>query len=152
EQTTTAHMPILPSRSPDFIIRSSDGVDFHLHREILKYGSAFFDGMFSASGGDGQGDPKRDGRPVLVLPEPEAVLYRLFSLAYPPQPETLKQFFGFVDLLDGFASLVKMLDDDVLIAVAPHRVFAIARLIRLPDIARNAAIETLKHPSHLAAP
>ncbi|KAJ7016603.1 hypothetical protein C8F04DRAFT_981170 [Mycena alexandri] len=71
---------------PNFIIRSSDGVDFHLHKEILKFGSACFDGMFSVAGDqDTQSNTKHDGKPVLVLPEPEAVLYRLFSLAYPPQ-------------------------------------------------------------------
>ncbi|KAJ7702071.1 hypothetical protein B0H16DRAFT_1902507 [Mycena metata] len=136
---------------PDFIIRSSDGVDFHLHKDILKFGSACFDGMFSVSGGgDEQGDPKRDGKPVLVLPEPEAVLYRLFCLAYPPRPESLKHFFITYQFLGVQALLVKMLDNDPLIAVAPHRVFAIARLIGVSAVARKAAIKTLKHPLHLA--
>jgi hypothetical protein len=59
------------SNPPDFILRSSDGVDFHVHREILKFASDCFDGMFSVAGGDG--DPTallRDGKPILVLPEP----------------------------------------------------------------------------------
>ncbi|KAJ7120084.1 hypothetical protein C8R44DRAFT_787594 [Mycena epipterygia] len=45
----------------DFILRSSDGVDFHVHREA-------------------SGDPnqlERDGKSILVLPEYNTVLHKL---------------------------------------------------------------------------
>ncbi|KAF7334708.1 BTB domain-containing protein [Mycena venus] len=67
----------------DFILRSSDGVDFHVHREILKFSSDFYDDMFAIPGGDG--DPnglRRDGNPVLLMPEPEVVLLRLTSVRF----------------------------------------------------------------------
>ncbi|KAJ7907057.1 hypothetical protein B0H13DRAFT_2503901 [Mycena leptocephala] len=92
------------SHPPDFILRSSDGVDFHVHREILKFTSDCFDGIFSVASGDG--DPTallRDGKPILVLPEPESVLYRLLCLAYPvrsPEQYTLG-----VEDLDGLLAV-----------------------------------------------
>ncbi|KAJ6589708.1 hypothetical protein B0H19DRAFT_1014770 [Mycena capillaripes] len=154
----------------DFILRSCDGVDFHVHREILKFASDCFDGMFSFPGGDG--DTKalfRDGKPILVLPESESVLYRLLCLAYPAyalEPYTL----GAADL-DGLVAarqaahkyqfirvqrlLECMLYNPSLIHTQPHRVFAIARLWDLPDLARKAALSTLKYavyPSPSAFP
>ncbi|KAJ7612948.1 hypothetical protein DFH06DRAFT_1015060, partial [Mycena polygramma] len=80
------HDPGNDSHPPDFILRSSDGYDFHVHRDILKFASDCFDGMFSIpGGGNDPSAPFRDGKPVLILLQPKWVLYRLFSLAYPAQ-------------------------------------------------------------------
>ncbi|KAJ7192667.1 hypothetical protein GGX14DRAFT_479829 [Mycena pura] len=148
-------------RTPsDFIIRSHDGVEFHLHKDILKMVSHCFDGMFSVPGGDGNPcELERDGKPVVVLPEPASVLSRLLSLAYPalsPGRYTLKE----ADL-DGVVALhaaankyqfihvqcllERMLENSSLLESHPHRVFAIARLRDLPDLARKAALSTLEY-------
>ncbi|KAF7334718.1 BTB domain-containing protein [Mycena venus] len=59
--------------SPDFVLKSNDGVDFYLHREILKYASRCFD-MFAMPTGDNvPSDFQRDGKPVVVLNEPQSV-------------------------------------------------------------------------------
>ncbi|KAJ7149726.1 hypothetical protein C8R46DRAFT_1125893 [Mycena filopes] len=145
------------AHAPDFIIRSSDGVDFHLHRDILKFASVCFDGMLASP--PGEDDLERDGKPVVVVPEEESVLYRLFSLAYPPlSPSDLT--LGTEDLDDVVAVhraahkyqfmrvlqfLAAMLDNPSLIDAAPHRLFAIGRLCDLPTVARKAALSTLKH-------
>ncbi|KAJ7429315.1 hypothetical protein B0H11DRAFT_1768608 [Mycena galericulata] len=146
----------LPS---DFILRSCDGVDFHLHKDMLKLVSGCFSGMFSLPGGDGNPCPsERDGKPVVALPEPESVLHRLLSLAYPPQFPELYTL-GESDL-DGVVALheaahkyqfiqvhrllERMLENPALIDAHPHRLFAIARLRDVPELARKAALSTLK--------
>ncbi|KAJ7128314.1 hypothetical protein C8R44DRAFT_777779, partial [Mycena epipterygia] len=48
-------------RPSDFILRSSDGVDFHVHREAS----------------DDPNELERDGKSILVLPECNAVLHKL---------------------------------------------------------------------------
>ncbi|KAJ7659019.1 hypothetical protein DFH06DRAFT_1044245 [Mycena polygramma] len=145
--------------SPDFILRSSDAFDFHVHKDILKFVSDCFDGMFAIPGGDG--DPKavrRHGLPVLALPEPKAVLYRLLCLAYPAESVTNYTLRNSTDL-DGITSVYKaaqkygflrvqrllqqMLNNQELIDAQPHRLFAIARLCGLPDVVRKAALATL---------
>jgi hypothetical protein len=117
--------------------------------------------MFSVAGSDG--DPTallRDGKPILVLPEPESVLYRLLCPAYPARsPE---QYTLGVEDLDGLVAvheaahkyqficvqrlIERMLDNPTLIDAQPHRLFVIARLCDLPNLARKAALSTLKCP------
>ncbi|KAJ7277258.1 hypothetical protein C8J57DRAFT_1176729 [Mycena rebaudengoi] len=93
----------------DFILRSCNGVDFHVHKDMLKLVSGCFEGMFSLPGGDGNPCPlARDGKPVVAFPEPDSLLYRLLSFAYPaqsPEPYTL----GESDL-DGVVALHKAAD------------------------------------------
>ncbi|KAJ7181376.1 hypothetical protein C8R43DRAFT_869538 [Mycena crocata] len=149
--------------APDFIIRSGDKVDFHVHREYLKLVSVFFRNLLDAERAAVH-ELERDGKPVVVLEEPHVVLYRLLVLAYPPQSlehlsltaqnlDTIwavheaanKYLFGraeelIVDLLN------KMLDAPSLVDAQPHRIFAIARARGLPELARKAALHTLKHP------
>ncbi|KAJ7910974.1 hypothetical protein B0H13DRAFT_1876156 [Mycena leptocephala] len=150
------------SRPSDFILRSSDGVDFHVHREILKFSSDFFDDMFAIPG-PGDGDPnglRRDGKPVLLIPEPEVVLLRLLRLAYPG--ETVVHYALDQEDLDNFVSVYKaarkyqffrvqrmlkeMLDKSALLDSQPHRLFVIARLCDLRELSQKAALSTLKYP------
>ncbi|KAJ7278349.1 hypothetical protein C8J57DRAFT_1176266 [Mycena rebaudengoi] len=145
----------------NFVLRSSDGVDFHVHRDILKFASDCFDGMFAIPGGDCDPDGlRRDGKPVLVLPEPEAVLFQLLCLAYPA--DTLAPYTFEQPDLDIFAAvyrgaqkyqflrvqriLKQMLDHSALINKHPHRFFAFARLCDLPELSRKAALLTLQSP------
>ncbi|KAJ7757390.1 hypothetical protein DFH07DRAFT_819483 [Mycena maculata] len=155
------------SPAPDFIIRSGDAVDFHVHKTILSFASPFFNHMFSGagnSGGMGEGgksvDLQRDGKIVVVLPESSAVLYRLLCLAYPAH--SLVHYSLDAHNLDGVWEVHKsankylfidvqnlvenMLESPSLLDAHPHRVFAIARLCDLHDIARKAALSTLKSP------
>jgi hypothetical protein len=142
----------------DVILRSCNGVDFHFHKEILKLVSGCFEGMFSLPGSDDNPCPlARDGKPIVALPEPELVLYRPFSFAYPAQssdPYTL----GESDL-DGVVALheaahkyqfihvqrllERMLENPALIDAHPHRLFAISRLCDIPQLARKAALSSL---------
>jgi hypothetical protein len=146
---------------PDFILRSCDGIDFHVHKDILKFASDFFNGMFAMPVGDG--DPsamRRDGKPVLVLPEPEEVLLSLLLLAYPARSlghYTIERLGIFVAVHEAackyqFTSVQLVLKemvnnlDSCLIDAQPYRAFAIARLYDLPHLARKAALSALKEP------
>ncbi|KAF7348817.1 BTB domain-containing protein [Mycena venus] len=141
----------------DFILRSSDGVDFHVHKDILKFVSDCFDGMLTIPQGDGDPtDLRRDDKPVLVMPESKAI-YRLLCLAYPAHAVshyTLQSadLDGIVDVYKAAHKyqftrvqdlLNQMLSNAALVDGQPHRVFAIATLCDLPGLVREAAISVL---------
>ncbi|KAJ7442397.1 hypothetical protein B0H11DRAFT_2094482 [Mycena galericulata] len=156
--------------APDFILRSSDGVDFHVHKEMLKLVSGFFDGMFRLP--TGNADPNelwRDGIPVLAMSEPECVLHGLLRLAYPAQSVgqyalEVHDFRNIVDVHEAayklqFVGVQRLMNqlflDPVFLDAHPHRLFAIARLRDLPELARAAALHTLKSavgPPHRTFP
>ncbi|KAJ7877242.1 hypothetical protein B0H14DRAFT_2713065 [Mycena olivaceomarginata] len=158
------------SRHSDFILRSTDGVDFHVHCDILKFSSDFFHDMFAIPG-PGDGDPnglRRDGKPVLLMPELEATLLRLLRLAYPGY--TVAHYTLKHDDLDHCVSVFKaaekyqflrvqcmleeMLDnfDIAIIDSQPHRVFAVARLCNRLELSRKAAFSSLNSPLFESAP
>ncbi|KAJ7757373.1 hypothetical protein DFH07DRAFT_1025416 [Mycena maculata] len=115
---------------------------------------------------NGADDPSRDGKPVLSLPETNTVLIKLLTLAYPAQSARsfaigLADLDIFVDIYQaahkyqfGFVQwlLAEMLESPVLLDAHPHRLFAIARVCGLPDLARKAALRTLASPIIPAPP
>ncbi|KAJ6561614.1 hypothetical protein B0H19DRAFT_1259281 [Mycena capillaripes] len=132
------------SHPSDFILRSSDGFDFHVHKDILKFASLCFKGMLAFPvDNSGRRDPLRDEKPVLVLPEPKSVLYTLLCLAYP------------VMSLHHYMLSEEDLDDIVAIHQAAHkyqflhpcRMFAIARACGFTALARKAALALLRSPA-----
>ncbi|KAJ7105916.1 hypothetical protein C8R44DRAFT_715268 [Mycena epipterygia] len=148
-------------RLPDFILRSSDDVDFHIHKEVLKFASVVFDDMFTLPAGNGDpSDLSKNGIPILAVPEPSAVLYRLLGLVYPAQTvglytlveSDLNIIFGVHVAADKYQFLCvlrllnQMLETCPLIEVHPHRFFAIARLRGLSNLAQKAALRTLHLP------
>ncbi|KAJ7153081.1 hypothetical protein C8R43DRAFT_1126923 [Mycena crocata] len=149
---------------PDFILQSGDGVDLHVHKDILKHVSVFFSGMLdTVNNSTGHGIVK-DGKPVVILIEPGAVLYRLLCIAYPVQSlehhtltaqnldgiwavhQTANKylFLGVQELIERM--LEKILQNSDLAAAQPQRIFAIARLCHLPDLARKAGLCSLQYP------
>ncbi|KAJ7079928.1 hypothetical protein C8R43DRAFT_1143180 [Mycena crocata] len=142
----------------DFILRCADGADLHVHKDILKFVSVFFKNMFA-----GASDPtamQREGKPILELPEDSTLFYRLLCIAYPGR--SLEHYSLAAQNLDGVWAvhqiankylfigvqelIEKMLANPTLLKSHPHRLFAIARLRELPDLARQAALYTLKSP------
>jgi hypothetical protein len=142
---------------PDLIVRSGDGIDLHVHKAILKFVSIFFRNMLNGAGKPT--DPHREGKPVVILLESCTVLHRLLCLAYPGSAEHYSLtaqnldgvwavheaadkyvFKGVLELLE------KLLNNPILIDAQPHRIYAIARLRSLPELARKAALATLTFP------
>ncbi|KAF8154370.1 hypothetical protein K438DRAFT_1622334, partial [Mycena galopus ATCC 62051] len=152
------------TRPADFILRSGDGVDFHVRKAILTAVSDFFDGLFTLPTGSNHNDPgdlSRDGKAVLALPESAKVLYALLWMAYPrqswaknPLEETdMDGIAGVLAAANKYQFLVverlviKMLDAPALLDAHPYRVFAIAELRALPALARMAVFRTLGSPA-----
>ncbi|KAJ7634348.1 hypothetical protein FB45DRAFT_1141223 [Roridomyces roridus] len=141
----------------DFILRTSDGVDFHVHKQILAFFSSLFSDMFACSSSD---DLQRDGKPVLQLTEPQIIIHRLLCLAYPGRSRqqyicsdvdldhipALHEAAQKYQLVHVERLIVQMLMDDALLAAHPHRLFAIAVLRDIPDLAKKAALRTLNRP------
>lgn len=68
----------------DLILRSSDNIDFHVHRVILTLASPVFEGMFSIP----QPPDMGSGRPVVDVSEDGEALDVLLRVCYPePDPE-----------------------------------------------------------------
>ncbi|KAI9511498.1 hypothetical protein F5148DRAFT_1321161 [Russula earlei] len=75
----------------DLIIRSSDHVDFHVHKGILGIASVVFEDMFNAPG-PSPGEQGRNTR-IINLVEDSKTLHRLLTAIYPIDcsiPETLE--------------------------------------------------------------
>ncbi|KAJ7079917.1 hypothetical protein C8R43DRAFT_1053027 [Mycena crocata] len=103
-----AHSPDDDMRAADFILRSSDSVDSHVHKDTLRLFSDFFDGMFSLPAGNGGIlDLQKDGKTVLFVPEPAKVLSRLLSFVYPPQSARPYTWEITVDDLEVFLAVQK---------------------------------------------
>ncbi|KAJ7910975.1 hypothetical protein B0H13DRAFT_1615070 [Mycena leptocephala] len=148
------------TRPADFILRSGDGVDFHVRKDMLQVLSDFFQGMFSMPKGSDHDDICRDGKVVLLLPESANVVYALLWIAYPRQawsrnPLAESDIDSIADVhaaANKYQFLIverlvkEMLEGPVLLDAHPHRLFAIARLRGLPVLAQKAALHTLRSP------
>jgi len=66
----------------DFIIRSSDGVDFHVHALLLRLASPIFNDMFALPRTPDI-DETKDGLPIVDLAEDGRTIQILLSSCYP---------------------------------------------------------------------
>nr|GAT57242.1 predicted protein [Mycena chlorophos] len=147
------------TRPSDFILRSSDGVDFHVHKDSLKFASDVFQDMFAVvAPNSAENDAEqlmRDGKPVL----PQRVIYKLLCFAYPARsagqvkvdvndidPDLVDVFraahkYQFVVLeemlkntMNEFAGLPSRAIAD------PYRIFAIGKLLGHRELAKAAIL------------
>ncbi|KAJ7073640.1 hypothetical protein C8F01DRAFT_1271332 [Mycena amicta] len=124
---------------PNIILRSSDNVYFFTHKQMLAFSSHFFSDMFSfpqPTGADA--NPTYNDLDIVSVPETSAGLRTLdgVAVAY----EAAKKY----DIAGSIAHLEGVLRDPRFREQQPYRVFAIACLCGLEDIAKLAARETLK--------
>ncbi|KAJ7753001.1 hypothetical protein B0H16DRAFT_1836191 [Mycena metata] len=137
------------SYPPDIIICSVDGVDLHVHRAIVGHVSLFFGGMFDiANKGDSSLDPDsyRDGKPVVLCDEPLDVLHRLLCIAFPRVTDTPLAAEGLDETVGEPPRKSHRSGNPTVLEAHPHQVYAIAHLRNLSDLARTAALYTLKSP------
>jgi hypothetical protein len=146
---------------PDVILRSSDGVDFHVHKIILQIAAPHCFGAMFTIPSSGDSDIVRDGKKVIPLTEPTKVLQALLSLAYPPT--TVQSFVLTAETLGGFIDvynaadkyqctriqrlLETMLEHPMVLDIYPHRAFVIARICGIERVARRAAFSLATFPS-----
>ena len=139
-----------PFDRPDapFILRSSDAVDFKIHREILSVASPVFEGMFQIP------QPIKDPResatasetlPIIDVPEDSDTLDALFRLIYPTDRRRLATTEEVGKVLS--ASIKYHMDSATSQMVtllkrfsrtSPIRTYAIACKLELEDVARLA--------------
>nr|GAT57240.1 predicted protein [Mycena chlorophos] len=157
----------------DLILRSVDGFDFHVHKDVLQFASSCFKDMFVVSNGDAE-HIVRDGKPVIVLTERMSVLHKLFCYAYPSRSSTQAQVD--INYLDSdfvhiyraadkynFVYVEKMLEDVIhryvqtpfLLCLNPYRLFAIGRILQLPALCKASvlsAVGSVQDPLTLSFP
>ncbi|KAK7053843.1 hypothetical protein R3P38DRAFT_3254339 [Favolaschia claudopus] len=142
---------------PDIILRSSDLVDFHVHKSILSFASTFFKDMFLLPEGP---NVVKDEKAVAPLPERSEVANILLALCYPRSIciDTFLDLDGVDDAYEaadkyqisgGQAVLERLLDEPRFLEKEPHRVFAIACHRGLERQAKAAAMATLKLPAFI---
>lgn len=140
----------------DFVLRSSDSIDFYTNRAVLCAASPVFRDMFSFPPSGETLTPKNsvNGKPFVQLPERSGIIEALIAMSSLQTFNTLSPT-HFRDLVDLHVAVDKyQLDKGKLmfkealrrfISSDPYPVFAIACLWELEDIAKEAARETLKH-------
>ncbi|KAJ7647032.1 hypothetical protein FB45DRAFT_1019304 [Roridomyces roridus] len=143
--------------NPDLILRSSDSVDFYVHKALLGFVSPVFRDMFAFPPPTDatlvEGVDVRNGIHVVQLTEPSDALQQLLFLCYPQAvtnqpPDTLDGLHFAYGAADKYQ--VPDARDKILHTLSnanktdPYRVFAIACILGLPDLARAAAQKTLQ--------
>ncbi|KAJ6489901.1 hypothetical protein C8R45DRAFT_868041 [Mycena sanguinolenta] len=143
----------------DIILRSSDSIDFHCHKNILSHASQFFFDMFRAGAVCENDDIHKDGKAVIPMKEPSSVLYRLLTLVYPAHtsaPLILSESAHLDDICAVHEAANKyqmvrtqglvedMLVNSPLLYAHPHRFFAIASIRGIIPLVRSAALATLR--------
>src|SRR5712672_3959848 len=125
-------------RDADLIIRSSDQVDFHVHKSNLGMASVVFEDMFTVSGSSPQ--EQEQNKPVIDLAEDSKTLHRLLTMLYPIErswPETLEDALSLVALSkvpDGLHYYVYPLLPEGSQAPVIHRTKLVPRLWRCKTI------------------
>ncbi|KAJ7648723.1 hypothetical protein DFH06DRAFT_1050029 [Mycena polygramma] len=144
------------------VIRSSDMVDFHVHKAIMSFGSVVFKNMLSFPEPTGLNiNDTKDGKPIVALTESSHAIEKLLILCYPRFVGTYP--FRNLDGLDaayeaakkyqipgGQQLLEKVLEEPQFLEGEPHRVFAIACHRGLDRVARLAVVQTLRLPHHVS--
>ncbi|KAJ7132555.1 hypothetical protein C8R44DRAFT_664927 [Mycena epipterygia] len=142
--------PFTKTPIADTILRSSDEVDFYVHRAILSLVAPVFETMpFTLR--QSQGTP---AIPVIDLAEHSAVLDQVLRFFYPTTQPTYATLDELRDIIE---ILVSKYDMQCLVpAVKKHlesyldtqplAVFAVAFRYRWEDVGKAAAKESLKHP------
>ncbi|TFY78700.1 hypothetical protein EWM64_g5311 [Hericium alpestre] len=144
----------------DVVLRSSDAVDFHVYKAILKKGSRGFADMFAAQPippTDPSSPEFKDGLPIIPLSETSHTLNLFLQFLYPvPNPQiidpndmalVLDAFRKYV--VEGYAKtielmLLEILDGDKYL-VKTGKVYALACCYGLPRVAKVAAMNSLQY-------
>ncbi|KAJ7197758.1 hypothetical protein GGX14DRAFT_402386 [Mycena pura] len=144
---------------PDLILRSSDLVDFYVHKDMLSFRWTFLKNMLAFPEPRGESaNPTKDGLPLVILPEPSVVLELLLVLCYPRfgvGRNLIRELGGLdaayeaaekYDISGGKELIEAWLVDPRLLQTEPYRVFAIACHRGLEHVAKLAAMATLTRP------
>lgn len=152
----TAQLPKSPfdkkTESTDVILRSSDGLDFHVHKLVLSLASPFFGDMFSLPR---RRDSEEAEENSVDMEESNSVLDKLLRFCYPVDEPLLDDTKLALDLLsatikydmDGPTSRVKrIIMSPSVIAENPLLIYSASCKLGLADEAKLAAKISLRYP------
>ena len=157
---TTAFGPPFDHDDADIILRSSDQVDFHVHKIILSLSSPFFKSMFSLPQPN-EGVPEKHHPIVVDMSEDRTTIEALLTFIYPAVVSDPPEFDSLDKIMDAFVAAKKY---DMAIASErlkqqfaqskfakddPVIAFCAAHSRKLRDAARIAAMASLKYPMNL---
>ncbi|KAI8992960.1 hypothetical protein BD414DRAFT_506880 [Trametes punicea] len=138
----------------NIILRSADGADFHLYKEVLAKASPVFAGMFSLPS-----TPEQATSPqVVTLTESADTLEILLRLCYPverPAVRNLEQLRAALEAAKKYetTALFSYLEQELKAllgtAATPLRVYSVAYLYSLRDVCRSSAKLLLSNPQYL---
>jgi len=143
----------------DIILRSSDGIDFHVFKLFLTLASPFFETMFELpQPAVGTSGDSNDGLPVIIMQEDSGTLDTFLRFCYPstlaedPSLESLTDILAILEAARKYSldlierKVCQALANPKLLEVEPLRCFAIARNARLKHETITAARYTLRQP------
>ncbi|KAI0357906.1 hypothetical protein OH77DRAFT_1422043 [Trametes cingulata] len=143
-------------RMGDLVIRTSDGIEFHVYQAIISAASPLFLDMFTLP--QPPSPPAPAGKPSVDVAEDSSVWSTLIMLCYAPRPPVPDDF---ADLDAARALLDAAVKYEMAVAVEfarmglllgkfveeqPFSVYALGCAYKLPDVARAAARRTLRFP------
>ncbi|KAI0365044.1 hypothetical protein BV20DRAFT_787199 [Pilatotrama ljubarskyi] len=148
---SVAPAPFDNRETADVILRTWDGVEFHLHRALLFSAASFFADKLSTAWQPAPGSLQRQ---EIDVDEHSAVWDKFLRLCYPmPDPRlTLDDAGHLLKMAQKYdapcvtSRLRHVLTLPENVAREPYRVYALAVFSGQHDIARTAARETLRHP------
>lgn len=153
--------PSFSSQTADVILRSSDNVDFRVHKLILSETSSVFECMFSLPAPQPSfeglsGDDHRDGLPVVRVAEDSETLGGLLGICYPGKGPTLAddvsaigQILAVADkyaMVGVYKQLESVLSRRDLVESDPLRTYALACRFGFRTLAVMSAKASLTHP------
>lgn len=94
--STTVSPPFHGSASSDVVLRTSDKVDFHVHKVILTLASPFFETMFTLP------QPRTEivaPKPIVDITETSTTIDTILRMCYPTVPKGMAEIAHIVDVL-----------------------------------------------------
>lgn len=140
----------------DLVIRSSDDIDFYVHKDIVIRASPTLSTMLASP----QAAPAATcGKPLLQVQEDSAVWMRLVPLLYVPRPSKpaldasqLGLIRAILDAAQKYSissiteCMRRILGSPAVVAARPVNVYAVACAYEFEDVARIAAQYSLRKP------
>ncbi|KAI1790066.1 hypothetical protein LXA43DRAFT_1095783 [Ganoderma leucocontextum] len=144
----------------DLVIRSSDGIDFHVHKDTLTRASPFFATTLSPPHpASTRSVEVVCGKPLIEAQEDSAVWTHVIPVCYVPRPPEPALDASQLDLIRAIlhaarkyniASVTEcmrgVLKSPAIVTVKPVGVYAVACVYGLEDVARVAARRSLSEP------
>ena len=142
----------------DITLRSSDHVDYRVHKIILSTSSPFFKSMFSLP--QPNASVSEMHHPIVDMPENSAIVHSLLAFIYPVVSEA-PEFASLDEIMDAFAAakkydmavasrrLNRQFAKSLFIKYNPVVAFCAAYSRKLGDAACIAAKASLKYPMNL---